>query len=172
LDLTEGEMSQPKEPLCRTEENASANPVETVADILERQMTGIIVDWLSRASREPDLATITLNYEERTGHLPQLLAELVTRLRLIGETDALTTQFAAEHGELRRAQGYTIPMMVVESRLLQVSIFSILYKNVKSLDFAVLLPDVMTIADEVDSQLKQQVTRFIEVNKSAAAQKH
>jgi hypothetical protein len=165
-------MSQPKQPLCSTEGNGSPTAVETVAEILEHEMTEIIVDWLSRASREPDLMTIPLNPEERTGHLPQLLAEIVTRLRLIGETDALSTKFASEHGKLRRAQGYTIPMMVVESRLLQVSIFSILYQNVKSLEFAALLPDVMTIADEVDSQLKQQVTGFIESGNPASAQKH
>ena len=45
-------------------------------------------------------------------------------------------------------------MAVEESRLLQVSIFSTLHKNVKHLEFNLLLPDVVTIADEVDAQLK------------------
>ena len=47
-------------------------------------------------------------------------------------------------------------MAVKESRLLQVTIFSMLHKDVKKLDFNKLLPDVVTIADEVDAQLKQQ----------------
>jgi hypothetical protein len=42
-----------------------------------------------------------------------------------------------------------------ESRILQVTIFGMLHSNLNSLDFSLLLPDVMTIADEVDAQLTQ-----------------
>jgi hypothetical protein len=52
-------------------------------------------------------------------------------------------------------------MAVEESRLLQVSIFSMLHKDVKSLDLSTVLPDIVTIADEVDAQLKQQMLRFM-----------
>jgi hypothetical protein len=62
---------------------------------------------------------------------------------------------AVEHRDLRRKQGYTIAMMVEESRLLQVSIFTTLHENVKLLEFSTLLPDVVTISDEVDARLKQ-----------------
>jgi hypothetical protein len=36
-----------------------------------------------------------------------------------------------------------------------------LHKNVKNLEFSTLLPHVVTIADEVDAQLKQQMLRFM-----------
>jgi hypothetical protein len=52
-------------------------------------------------------------------------------------------------------------MAVEESRLLQVSIFTTLHKNVNQLQFKALLPDVVTIADEVDAQLKEQMLRFM-----------
>jgi hypothetical protein len=52
-------------------------------------------------------------------------------------------------------------MAVEESRLLQVANFSMLYKDEKRLDFTLLLADVVTIADEVDAQLKQQMLRFM-----------
>ena len=54
-------------------------------------------------------------------------------------------------------------MTVQESRLLQVSIFSMLHRNVRCLDFSKLLPDVAIIADEVDAQLKQQMLCFMAV---------
>jgi hypothetical protein len=57
------------------------------------------------------------------------------------------------HGELRYQHGYTPAMLVHESRILQVTIFGTLQSNLNSLDFSLLLPDVMTIADEVDAQL-------------------
>jgi len=44
---------------------------------------------------------------------------------------------------------------------LQVSIFTMLHKNVRCLGFSTLLPSVVTIADEADAQLKQQMLRFM-----------
>jgi hypothetical protein len=77
------------------------------------------------------------------------------------ETKAPISKAAAEHGDLRRKQGYTVAMTVEESRLLQVSIFTVLHNNVTQLEFSTLLPDVVTIADEVDAQLKEQMLRFM-----------
>jgi hypothetical protein len=37
----------------------------------------------------------------------------------------------------------------------------VLHKNVKQLEFSTLLPVVVTIADEVDAQLKEQMLRFM-----------
>ena len=54
------------------------------------------------------------------------------------------------HGELRYAQSYTPEMLVHESRILQVTLFGTLKDKMNALDFSLLLPDVMTIADEVD----------------------
>jgi hypothetical protein len=73
-------------------------------------------------------------------------------------THALTSDAAHDHGLARREKGYTPAMMVAESRMLQVSIFHALQQNLKRLDTAVLLTDVMAIADEVDSQLAQAMT--------------
>jgi hypothetical protein len=63
-----------------------------------------------------------------------------------------------KHGLLRREQGYTAAMMVEESRMLQVSIFEGLQRNLQSVNFSSLLSEVMVIADEVDSQLAQAMT--------------
>ena len=47
-------------------------------------------------------------------------------------------------------------MMVQESRILQVSIFETIQRNLSRVDFSLVLPDVMILADEVDSQLAQE----------------
>jgi hypothetical protein len=135
--------------------------IESVADILERELPAVIQDWLSRVEKEPDLKCIPLNFEDRTGHLPHLLHDVIARLRLDAGTKAPISEAASMHGDLRRKQGYTVAMAVEESRLLQVSIFSMLHQDVKRLNFNTLLPDVVTIADEVDAQLKQQMLRFM-----------
>jgi hypothetical protein len=45
--------------------------------------------------------------------------------------------------------------------MLQVCIFDTLQKNLATIDFSVLLIGVMTIADEIDSQLSQAMDSFI-----------
>jgi hypothetical protein len=47
-----------------------------------------------------------------------------------------------------------VAMVVEESRLLQISIFTMLHKNVQYSELST-LPDVVTIADEVAKRLKQ-----------------
>jgi hypothetical protein len=137
---------------------------ETIADILEQQQNAVIADWLTRVEKEADLADVPLTYEDRTGHLPQLLRDVIRRLRLGDGTEAPISEAAAHHGDLRCQQGYTVAMAVEESRLLQVSIFSMLHRSQKHLDFNDVLPAVVTIADEVDAQLKQQMLRFMAAN--------
>jgi len=51
-------------------------------------------------------------------------------------------------------------MVVEESRILQVSIFNTLQNNLAKVDFSSVLRDVITIADEVDSQLKQAMLSY------------
>jgi hypothetical protein len=60
-------------------------------------------------------------------------------------------------------------MLVHESRLLQVAIFGTLQKNLNHLDFSLLLPDVMAVADEIDSQLTQSVESYMKLMSKAAA---
>jgi hypothetical protein len=132
-----------------------------VADILERELDATIHEWMRLVEKEPDLFRIQLNFEERTGHLPRLLHDVIARLRLDKGSKAPVSIAASHHGELRRKQGYTAAMVVDESRILQVSIFSTLHRNEHRVRFSKLLPDVVTIADEVDAQLKQQILCFL-----------
>jgi hypothetical protein len=140
--------------------------VDSVADILERELQPLIEAWLVRVEQESDLSNIPLNHDDRTGHLPHLMHDLIKRLRLDAGTKAPISKAAADHGALRHKQGYSVAMMVEESRLLQVTIFTTLHENVKQLEFNALLPDVVTIADEVDAQLKEQVLRFMAADQS------
>ena len=109
---------------------------------------------------DEELTYIPLSFEDRTGHLPNLIADLVNRLRFPPTAKANISIAAREHGDLRRKQGYTAAMVVEESRILQVSIFNTLQNNIRRVDFSKVLLDVVTIADEVDSQLKQAMFSY------------
>ena len=103
---------------------------ERVGTILRRCIAKIVEDWLSALS------------------MPTATAK---------DSDAVFSVAAVAHGRLRYKQGYTPAMLVHESRILQVTLFGTLQSNLSFLDFSVLLPDVMTIADEVDTQLMQSM---------------
>ena len=60
-------------------------------------------------------------------------------------------------------------MLVHESRILQVTIFGMLQSNLNSLDFSLLLPDVMAIADEVDAQLTQSMDSYTKLMRNSMA---
>jgi CheY-like chemotaxis protein len=134
--------------------------MEAVASILERASESTISNWLAIVEKDSELTAIPMSREARTGHLPRLLADIIIRLRLPPDSVMKPSIAARDHGLLRLAQGYSAPMVVQESRVLQVSIFSTLQDNLRSVDFSKVLLDVVTIADEVDSQLKQAIATF------------
>ena len=136
--------------------------IERVASILERDVATTIQDWLDRVDGESELTCVPLSKEQRTGHLPKLLEELVHRLRVPRELGTKqVSEAAVAHGKIRQLQGYSVSMIIEESRILQVSIFHTLEKNLSTVNFSLLLADVMTIADECDSQLKQTINSFM-----------
>jgi DNA-binding response OmpR family regulator len=147
---------------------------ERVGLILRRCLSTIVAGWLARAKQSKEMSWLPLTDEERTGHLPRLVEDLA--IRLANDVASATTdicasesQSAVAHGELRYLQGYTPAMLVHESRILQVTIFETLQSNLNHLDFSLLLPDVMTIADEVDSQLTQAMDSYMKVMRKSAA---
>lgn len=145
---------------------------ERVGAILRRCSTTIVTEWLVRVKESVELNHIYLSDEERTGHLSKLLEDLIARLSRPSATakdsDATFSNAAVDHGKLRYQQHYTAEMLVHESRILQVTLFGTLQKNLNSLDFSVLLPDVMTIADEVDAQLTQTMGSYMKSMQAAA----
>jgi len=137
--------------------------VETVAAILQRAVEDTIQAWYGRIKADEKVMAISMTFEQRTCHLQQVFRDLVSRLesdKPIGSKE-LVSKAAADHGINRQEQGYTAAMLVEESRMLQVCIFDTLQKNLATIDFSVLLIGVMTIADEIDSQLSQAMDSFI-----------
>lgn len=151
-------------------EERKATNIERVAAILERDSAVTIDHWLARVNREAELTIVPLTRTQRTGHLSKLIKELVQRLRTPRHLGTKAISKAAfKHGKVRHSQGYSVPMIIEESRILQVSIFETLQDNLGSVDFSLLLMDVMTIADEVDSQLKQTIVSFMRQAEQVAA---
>jgi YesN/AraC family two-component response regulator len=156
-----------------TRKHDGPTPKERVAAILQRCANQIVEDWLSKVKKSKELNRVSLSDQERTRYLPRLIEDLILRLRTTHipgqEGESICSVAAVEHGKMRRSQGYTSAMLVHDSRILQVTLFGTLQKNMSALDFSLLLPDVMTIADEVDSQLTQAMEGYTTVVGTTAA---
>ena len=154
VNLLKNRMANPRRPHLQ--------PREPLASVLDRYSPVVITEWLARVNQTEEISRVPLSDEDRTGHLRVLLHELVERLRTphVEEGKAKASFAALAHGAARRDQGYSAAMLVSESRILQVCIFKTLRNNLNSVDLTLLLTDVMTIADEVDSQLAQTMQGF------------
>jgi hypothetical protein len=85
LSLDKDEVTLTKTPVSTVGGNeplTASTGKESVADILEQELDPTIHEWLTLVEKEPDLIRIPLNFEERTGHLPKLLHDVIARLRL------------------------------------------------------------------------------------------
>jgi hypothetical protein len=155
--------------------SSSPTRKERVASILERCTGRIVEDWLARVKKNKQLNCVALTDEERTGYLPKLIEDLIVRLRATNisipgsESDSICSEAATAHGKMRQCQGYSPGMLVHDSRILQVTLFGTLQANLNAIDFSLLLPDIMTIADEVDSQLTQAMDSYMGVEQKPAA---
>lgn len=158
VTLLESRLLTPKRHFVRSR--------ESIATILQKHSDSTIREWLTRSKQSRALSTAAaLSDDQRTGYLKGLITELVHRLRAprLEEGTAQVSRAAVTHGRIRRRQGYTPAMLVEESRILQVCIFQTLRNNLNAVDLALVLTDVMTIADEVDSQLRQTMDSLVEL---------
>jgi hypothetical protein len=133
---------------------------ESVADILERELDPTINEWLKRVNLVPELTKIPLSDSDRTGHLPKLFNDVISRLRLPRDFEPPLSMAVTVHGRIRFEQGYSLSMLVEESRIFEVATFRTLHLYQNKLDQSQVLLDVITIAGEVDRQLGETVSGF------------
>jgi ActR/RegA family two-component response regulator len=154
-------LLEPTEEKLEVRKTRQAMDIELVAAILERDASVTVIDWLDRVERDGELTRVPLGREERTGHLPKLIQELAHRLRVPRSLGAkAVSESAGQHGMVRHSQGYSIPMIVEESRILRVCIFQTLHNSMSTEDFRLLLLNAKTITDECDSQLRRTLASF------------
>jgi len=152
---------------CRlADEPRSVPSPQSIATILERNAKDTIADWYDRIELEDAIMSVPMSFDLRCEHLPMFFRDLVARLKMAKslKMHQMPSHDAERHGIKRRGQGYTPQMIVEESRMLQISIFHTLQDHLDSIDFRFVLLSVMTIADEVDSQLSQAMAGYMTVS--------
>jgi ActR/RegA family two-component response regulator len=144
-------------------------PVKRVSELLRENSREIIRQWLAAVQEHKDLAGIRLSERERTDHIPALVAELAVRVN--SSFEPATTALEAlgmEHGKQRARQGYTIPQLVVELRLLQRVISFVLQRNLIRMDLSTVISDMLEVGEGMQEQLEYSIRGFQQASVEAA----
>jgi YesN/AraC family two-component response regulator len=144
-------------------------PLKRVSHLMKENLSEIIKEWLALAKTHPELTTIPINDQDRIDHLPKLVAELAERID--SETDATSAaakNAAAIHGKERARQGYSIPLIVIEMRLLQRVLSSVLQRNLIRMDLSTVIGDIIQIGESLQEQLEFSIRGFQQVAREAA----
>jgi PAS domain S-box-containing protein len=135
-------------------------PTRKVAQIL-RELSPIICNrWLHQVLADPELAALPLSEAERSDHIPDMMDELIRRLE--GPQEELSdeaTEAARKHGKLRYQQGYTIPQILFEARVLQHVLTSTIHENLFGIDLSTLVGDILEIGEtlQADAEISIRV---------------
>ncbi len=117
--------------------------------------------WMEATLKDPEVAALKLSREERLDHIPALLEELA--LAMEESVDVLSdamTESARKHGRTRYEQGYTIPQVVAEARVLQQVLSSAIQRDLLSIDLSALVPDTFRIGEFVEAALETSVRAY------------
>jgi len=124
----------------------------------------IIQEWLKRVVRDGEIAAIRLTESERIDCLPPLLEDIITSA---GSPSGSTVNAAADHGAIRARQGYTIPMLVREAKVLQDTIGNFAQQNLLAIEISHAIPDLIRIGGMIELALEGSITAFIEERRKA-----
>jgi len=139
------------------------NPAGKRASTLIRENAEEIVEkWAKETERDPDLRHQQLSRKSRINHLPGLLRQLASRLdKTRGLNDKQDMESAWAHGKARRRQGYSIPLIVAESRILYRIIGATIQDNLAEMDISSIIPDLLLVSENLNAMLAESLRSFL-----------
>jgi hypothetical protein len=109
-----------------------------------------------------------MNDKARTDHLPLVIEELANRIEVLTDISSDKAKNAAvTHGKERARQGYNIPLIVIEMRLLQSVLSSVLQRNLIRMDLSTVIGDMIQIGESLQEQLEFSIRGFQQVVRAA-----
>jgi len=138
--------------------SSKAIPTRKVSQLLRDSKDQICTEWLREVLSDPELAAIPLTTSERSDHIPDLLDDLIRRLETgSDEVSPAGVDAARKHGHLRYQQGYTIPQVLFEARVLQQVMSAIIRDNLFNVDLSTLVTDILQIGESLQAEVEVSV---------------
>jgi ActR/RegA family two-component response regulator len=144
-------------------------PLKRVSHLVKEQLREIMKEWLALVKTHPELATIPMSDKDRMDHLPLVIEELANRIDVLTDISSDKAKNAAvKHGKERARQGYNIPLIVIEMRLLQRVLSAVLQRNLIRMDLSTVIGDMIQIGESLQEQLEFSIRGFQQVVREAA----
>ena len=131
-----------------------------VPDAIEANRDWVIDEWLQRVRTQPELMCVSLSDADRKDHVPALLDGAVAHAR-DGATKEGFPKAAERHGTLRYQQGFTVPMIILETRLLQDVIAECIRSNFLVMDLSNLISDMNKMSETITTELQESTRAFM-----------
>lgn len=144
-------------------------PLKRISRLIRESVPEITKQWLGLVKAHPELMTIRIPDRARIDHLPDVLEELAARVDVQTDDTSKKAKTAAwEHGKERARQGYTIPLIVIEMRLLQRVLSFVLQRNLIRMDLSTVIRDMMEVGESLHEQLEFSIRGFQQTSREAA----
>lgn len=144
-------------------------PIKRVSDLMEESLSEITKEWLRLVKAHPELGAIHISDKDRVDHLPLLIDEMAKRVDKGAEITTERAKSAAfAHGKERAQHGYTIPLVVIEMRLLQHVLSAVLQHNLIRMDLSTVIGDMMLVGESLQEQLEFSIRGFQQGAREAA----
>jgi len=129
----------------------------------------IIARWAEETERDLELKKLYLSRDSRIDHLPALLQQLANRLdKRPDVNDRQEMESARAHGKTRRQQGFSIPLIVAESRILYSIISGTVQSHLAEMDISSIIPDLTLISENLNAMLAESLRSFLAGEQIAA----
>jgi ActR/RegA family two-component response regulator len=149
--------------LKRRNSPSAPSCIKRLPEIIGASKETIVSEWLRDVEQVPGIAAIPLSRNERIDHLPALVDALIEpRQSLHWKADPHLLQAASMHGVLRRKQGYSVPLMLEEARILNAVVSDHARRNLLTVEISFLIPDLVEVADRTHYSAQQAVRGYLE----------
>jgi len=138
-----------------------------LATILGENKREIVRRWMAAAKEDAQIGEAGLSDSELIDHLPALIEEVVERCRG-GKFSDMAWKAAMAHGRLRFKQGFTIPAMIREARLVQEVVGRVVQENLLGADVSSVIPEVMSVGATVQTFLEAAIREYVNARHAAS----
>src|SRR5215467_12704935 len=139
-----------------------ARPMEPrrLVDLVGQHRDQLVKAWLAEVDTDLHTAAIKLSESQRKDYAPELLDQAAAVAR--GTDINADTRGAAAHGEARAQQGYTIPMLLRETRALHKVLGLFVQEHLSEIAVNHLVSDMMHIYETIDFLAEESAQSFLQ----------
>ena len=137
-------------------------------EIMEQNLDSIVENWLTAVNKDSEIAAIPLSQSDRQDHVPRVLQRAIDRARGKHITPEYTDA-AKLHGAIRRKQGYTVPLVVREAKILFRAIGDCVQQNLLAIQMSHLIADMVNVWETVTNELEISLKAFVSASGGSRA---